>query len=237
MALWELKEDNTKRNTSAKSIWFEWIVCIIVVRRLKVFVYSLYLVGSTQILPTGYRDYIFMIILNKKWQTVTISEGESELDLQFRLTTMLNAIGCECKQNCTIYVSCMDKKLVEQIAYWREKKTDRATRKKMFVDIFVRHGENIGIVEMKKQRKWFKKRNLKERTAIRGQLNKYEELWLPVFLCDSRESFNEILEFFKRNYSIGMNVQRPKFKKKEVEPRKLNLNNLDDRIRHRMLNT
>ena len=130
-----------------------------------------------------------MIIKNIKGKDVIISDRESELDIQFELTEKLKAIWCTCRQNCTVYVSCMENKA----EYWKDKKTDKSTRKKMFLDMLVTRWNDIAIVEMK--REWNKSN--KQMTYIRWQIEKYESLWIKVFLCNWRDMFDYIISYFR----------------------------------------
>lgn len=131
-----------------------------------------------------------MIMETTKWNTIEISDIESELDIQFDLVTKLKSLWVKCSQNKSICVSrvCEENKL----EYWKEEKIKKQTSKKMFIDIFAVKWKKVCIIEMKKSENPDKR----QRWYIWAQIQKYKDTGLHVILCEWRKWFNEVIDFF-----------------------------------------
>lgn len=131
---------------------------------------------------------------------IEIAQWKSELDYQFELASILVWMWFTCKQNCTITFSLLED---DKYEYYKDKKIDRQTRKKIIVDILAIKWSRCFIIEMKKSIKDLKKcKNqdqtseiLNRRSKDTSQIERYRKTWLPVFLCYWTESFWEIIRF------------------------------------------
>lgn len=130
------------------------------------------------------------MIINRDKLDIEICEEESELDIQYSLVKILEKRWVKCSQNCTIIIH---RKINEnKLDYWKEQKIKKQISKKIYVDILAFKKWTILIIEMKKKSKHSKR----EMWYIWSQLSKYQETWFPVVLCEWREWFKKVLEYF-----------------------------------------
>lgn len=132
-----------------------------------------------------------MKIENKDWYTISISDNESELDLQYQLVKKLERKWIKCSQNCSVSISRIKEK--NKLEYWKEEKIDKQTNKKMYLDILAIWKWKALIIEMKKNKNPWKR----QRGYIWAQIEKYKQIWFPVKLCCCKEDFGDIINFFK----------------------------------------